>query len=575
MGNFELPIIGGTPINSKLSITINSTVIRDYIDNYSVEIQEEYDTENQFEAIDGTKYDMYKGSRRVLSINFNSMSSSQIQELFNAIKSKTDETTNRPIQEISYIDPKDGATTKTFYCSNLPSATYFESESDIYWKIPTVTFTEFNLDKTGGEGGEVYTIYKYKIEIGSMQFTEKEISKDISISMSVSANGFDVGQIASCSISGSVICKFNAIIHRNDKVKAYVKSVSVHEYNDEQGIHHRDETSLTDWQLINVWFLKTAEKTNANILTFSAMDCIAFLDNNYYINYERDAETGEIIPQTTTGHLAAIAEMVGTLANNLDNSIPFPRYCDDLQISPQNSNNARTFIQNAAASGATNYRQGLSPLNEDNLIIEAFQFGAEIYSINENECEEFSIGFMGENIDTIILYCGSVNELPNNIFPEMYKYYNIYIIGSVPTGQYPKQATTLEINAQLAPFSAAAEENNFQQLIGKNFGTEFSVNKVKMRRFINVGLRIKLPNISESYYLYATSINYSLTETGVFASISGSARDLSDSHYLGGMEKDMEQRIKIDENYNNVMVSKEGLFLIAPKEDGGNSGNGN
>ena len=174
---------------------------------------------------------------------------------------------------------------------------------------------------------------------------------------------------------------------------------------------------------------------------------------------------------------------------------------------------------------------------------------------------------MGEEIDTIILYCGSVNELPNNIFPEMYKYYNIYIIGSVPTGQYPKQATTLEINAQLAPFSAAAEQNNFQQLIGKNFGTEFSVSNVKMRYFIPVGTRIYLPNVSENYYTYATSINYSLTETGVFASISGSARDLSDNYYLGSMEKDMEQRIKIDEVYKNAVMSKNGFYLTAPKPE--------
>lgn len=549
-GTFELPIVGGTPIDSSLAITINGVIIRDYVDNYSVEIQEQYDTENQFEALDGTKYDMYLGSRRVLSINFNDMTSQQIQTLFGAIKSTMHENLHVPIQNISYIDPKDGAATRTFKCDSIPAATYFELNGDIFWKIPTITFTEFEIDKTGSEGGqEEITTYEYKIEIGSMSFTGSEISKDTNISMSVSSNGYDVGQLASCSISGAVYCKFATIIRRNDKVKAYVRT--------------KTGNAVGEWQLIHVWFLKTSERNNANILSFTALDAISFLDNNYHVTYELDSD-GYPVPQTVTGHLTAISEMVGTLAG--ETSVPIPKYCDELTISTTNSSNARSFVEAVSASGAVNLRQAIAT---DTIIFESFKFGETQYSISDSECDEFSMGAMGETINNVVLYCGSVSELPNVIYPTMYQDYDIYIIGSVPSGSYPVAKNTLEINAQLAGNSAEYSPTNFQNLLGVNFGTEFSVSNVKMRQFIPIGVRILLPNVSDNYYMYATSINYSLTENGVFASISGSARDISDSYYLGGMEKDMQNRIKIDAPYENVMVGKEGLFLIAPKPESG------
>lgn len=131
-----------------LSITINGTVIDTYLSKYNVEIQEVYNESGSFTAIDNTQHKAYLGDKRVLSVDFEPMSTEQINELFSAIKA------NREAITISYIDPQLGENTLTFTCSKLPAASYFESDDGIqFWQIPTVTFEEITaFSQSGGSG---------------------------------------------------------------------------------------------------------------------------------------------------------------------------------------------------------------------------------------------------------------------------------------------------------------------------------------------------------------------------------------------------------------------------------------
>lgn len=124
------------------AIKISDLVIDRYLDNYDVQIEEQFSAQG-FTAIDGTQVNSYLGDRRVLVVKFEPMSTAQINELFKAIKK------NRESIQIQFIDPQLGQVTKGFTCPSLPSATWFVSDDGRqFWTIPDVTFQE--TDKSAG-----------------------------------------------------------------------------------------------------------------------------------------------------------------------------------------------------------------------------------------------------------------------------------------------------------------------------------------------------------------------------------------------------------------------------------------
>jgi hypothetical protein len=141
-----------------LSIIINGVTIANFLDKYQVQIKEVFDTQSSFTAIDGTSNSVYLGDQRIIEVDFEPMSQSQMQTLFSAIKE------NRESIEITYVDPQLGETTKNFTCSNLPAATYFEAEKEyvynkeiksdnetvLFWTVPTITFEETEASWSSG-----------------------------------------------------------------------------------------------------------------------------------------------------------------------------------------------------------------------------------------------------------------------------------------------------------------------------------------------------------------------------------------------------------------------------------------
>jgi len=543
-----------------MQIIINGITITDYLDKYQCQINDEYDTSNSFEAIDGTKNEIYLGCRRTLQVDFEPMSTAQINELFSAIKQNQ----NRGIL-ITYIDPLDGLQTRTFKCDSLPTATYFEAdyvydenaqpasdEKILFWTLPTVTFIQKNLENMGGAAGLIQ--FEYRLYIDGFLFTSDRIGKDLSITNSISANGFSVGAIASCGITGKLLMLNESDVPRNNSEIVLQKRTKTIE---------QDTESYTDWFTIGIFYLKEIQITK-KIMSFSGLDSAAFLDNNYYINYQRD-DDGNIIPQSVSGHITAVSEMVANLINQ--QSYTIPRLCDDVVIQPTTQQNARTLIQKAAESGATNYRQKINYLeNDENVQLENFTMGANTFTLHSNQISDLSYGRKGEDIETIILYCGSTTKLPTHVYPTMYQEYNIYIIGTIAVGSYPKAANTLEVQTPYYPFSAAAGGGNFQNLLNVNFGTEFSVSTAKINEFIPIGSEIYFAdeNLGDLKF-YATSISYKLTVNGIFASISGTSRDVSDYFYVGGMQRQLMNKISLNSTYNNIYIDSSGVYLAAPK----------
>ena len=124
------------------TIKIGSLVIDKWLENYDAQIIEQFSSQG-FTAVDGTQVNTYLGDKRTLVVKFEPMSTPQINQLFTAIKS------NRASIPITYVDPKDGETTRYFTCPNLPSATWFVSDDGRqFWTIPSVTFQE--TDESAG-----------------------------------------------------------------------------------------------------------------------------------------------------------------------------------------------------------------------------------------------------------------------------------------------------------------------------------------------------------------------------------------------------------------------------------------
>lgn len=124
------------------TIKIGSLVIDKWLENYDAQIIEQFSSQG-FTAVDGTQVNTYLGDKRTLVVKFEPMSTPQINQLFTAIKS------SRASIPITYVDPKDGETTRYFTCPNLPSATWFVSDDGRqFWTIPSVTFQE--TDESAG-----------------------------------------------------------------------------------------------------------------------------------------------------------------------------------------------------------------------------------------------------------------------------------------------------------------------------------------------------------------------------------------------------------------------------------------
>lgn len=545
-----------------LTLTINGIVVDEYLKNYQCQINEVYDSEDSFQAIDGTTIESaYLGDRRILNVDFESMDTSQINELFNAIKQDRDNIA------ITYIDPQNGAETRYFTCPNLPAATYFEGQTTRgiykqYWNIPTIQFIEKDIDNSGAVGG---FNYDYKLLLSTEIYEANEISKDLKMSMALSCDGFDVGQLPCYSLQGTVILKGIDLPKRNDKVILYIRKK-----NDLSG-------EWGNWNPIHVWFLKDFSLYGSGkYLKFIAFDIMTFLDNNYLIDYQRDAD-GNPIPQYVGSHLSAVDSMLNIYANaNIYNSvvsnIQIPMSCDNVLLSANGNTNARNFVQNVASSSGYNYRQTLF---SESIEIESFEIGKELsdeYTIYDNERTILDYNFEGKNISAIIIYCGATTQLPCKIYPQISEDYNIYYYGTIPQDGYPKYSDTLEVQTPFYGISAESAQNIFSNLVGTNFGTQFSCNKIKVRTIVPIGSRIYFKDTmgtdefdNTKVFFYLTSANYSFTKNGIFASFSGSSKSPSDSMYLGSVQRELENKLGLNKTYKNVLIDNGGFYLAAPK----------
>ena len=78
--------------------------------------------------------------------------------------------------------------------------------------------------------------------------------------------------------------------------------------------------------------------------------------------------------------------------------------------------------------------------------------------------------------------------------------------------------------------------------------------------------RIRFTGENNEPYYYICSANYVLTKQGIYASVSGTARSISDYDYVGKTEKQLRGKLAMEYNYGGTVMTQDGIQLVETKE---------
>lgn len=495
----------------------NDLVVDKYLSNYSVNIIERYATNTNFTSISGKTMNRYLGDRRELSVNFEPMETNQINKLISTIKKYHN---NIPI---TYEDSQLGEVTKHFSCNNLPASTYFTSDDNRnFWTIPTVVFSE--TDESASEndtedGG--WDSWKYEISVGGQSYNDDEISNDTSISVSAGSSGFSVGQCCSSSISGSLLYKGGELSVKTNSI------LTLYCYKN------------GDLHLEYKWFVKTFTVEDKTIIHFSAMDAVAFIDNEYPME-------GDVGSQFTAAS-ATISELSGT---SIEISQPaFPHK----QIINQSGWSIRTLISYGSVYGAHNYT-GLVNL------VESGDTPLRIAIINSNMTIVFSkdnfstlsIGIRGPQIVQIRVSQADMED-PHLEEGMSYDDFGIYYLNN-------KTYLMSNVLKLVCPWveQDIKQVGGLKGLLNTSYGTEFNCDNIKVDEFYSPYTKINFEGVDNQVYaFYISNASYSLTSIGIFAQISGDTKSLSDFEYIGKTETQLKTKVALQMGYQNGFITQE------------------
>lgn len=509
-------------MDEMFSITIgenaNALTVDMYLDNYSVNIIERYATDMNFTAVSGKSMNKYLGDRRELLVNFEPMETKQINELFKTIKSYKN---NIPI---SYMDPEKGYITKRFSCNNLPVATYFISDDGRkFWTIPTVTFSETD-ESASEEDEDEGEKWHYEIVIGADTYNDDEISNDISISISAGSNGWSVGQCSSSTISGSLLFKgTEKPVKTNTLVTLYCRRYFYGQLTDE--LEYR-------------FFIKSYSVENKNIIHFSAVDIIAFVDNSYPME-------GNII-----SHIRAAEQVISELSG-VSVNIAYQTYGIENGDIKQTGWTIRTLLNYACVYGGNNY-YALANLKESGQVRIAFVDSLNAVYFSQDEYSPVTIGVYGATIEQIRV---SQTQMNDPFLEEGMTYEDFGIYYLAPTN---KKSNVLDL---VCPWV----KENIRQVgglaskIGQSYGIEFNCESIKVNEFYPPYTMVKFEGVNPegNGVFYISNASYKLTKLGIFASISGDTKSLSDFEYVGKTETELKTKVALQMGYQHGFISAE------------------
>lgn len=506
------------------AITIGDNLVVDkYLDNYSVNIIERYATNTNFTSISGKSMNKYLGDRRELSVNFEPMETFQLNELIKAIKKHKNDI------PIGYNDPQFGDITKRFSCNNLPAATYFVSDDNRkFWTIPTVVFSETDESASENDEDDGGEKWHYRIEIAGTTYNDDEISNNTSVSVSAGSSGFSVGECCSSTITGSLLYKGGELSVKKNTVLTL--------YCDKE---FAGETVKT---LKYKWFIKSFNVENKTIINFSAVDAMAFVDNDYPMENGARISSHITAAQTTISELAQATITIGQ-----------PAYSEYFEIINQSGWSVRTLLNYASVYSAVNYA-ALFNINKnsssDNFVIFAIDTSTTS-NISQDNYSSLAVGIIGAEIEQIRV---SQSDMQDPILEEGMSYddFGIYYLSETN-----KKANVLNL---VCPWVEESIKHigGLVGKIGASYGTEFSCDNVKMEEFYPPYTKLNFEGFDEdTYTFYISNASYKLTTIGIYASVSGDTKSLSDFEYIGKTETELKTKVALNMGYRSGFISQE------------------
>lgn len=375
--------------------------------------------------------------------------------------------------------------------------------------------------------------------------------------MNCAGNGFSVGNLATVTISGTVPYK-NNLVSRNSPILLYVTPPG--------------EQSET---LIYVWFMKDYTVYDNSSITFTGVDVMAFVSNNYAINaqwlYNSSGEITGLTYDTIGTQFQTAATTLGTLSGitvtinpNSSDTVKGANQGDF-----QTSWSIKALLEASAKFDAVNYYTSYTSVSTATLV--------KVASASQviTECAPLSVGGLNPTINRVTVSASDSKDIKYDyhgqqaataagtmtIVTPFIKMYNRQ--GSIRPAPDEPYETQFQVPIEIEP-------TNCDDLVDDKFGEVFSCQKVfvGMSEFLTPMAWMYFPGVQDHRFCL-NHAQYQLTTMGIYASVSGGSRNISDYEYVGTTEKRIRNKIDLDQSYGEIIMTREGLCLtptIPPRE---------
>lgn len=364
-----------------------------------------------------------------------------------------------------------------------------------------------------------------------MRYGNDEISDDLSISVSGS-EGFVIGQCTSCSISGTLPYKHNTLA-RNGLITLYRKI---------------DDDNL---QIIYQWYLTSYTTDGKTEISFSGNDVMAYTENSYLAELPESMKPSSAVSKISIGGQIQTAEEIISRLTNSEITIDMPN-SSGYQTDYSSDWSIRQLLGYAAVWSAKNYSVKILGYAEASITLS----GTTYFSVSKDDFSKIDMGLEGNNIN-----CVKIGRT-DNFDPAMrsgqtLEDYWIYTFGG-STAPTPSGTMTI-----VCPYvdDTVKQNSAISSLVGHNTGTEFSCENVHTDEILPAYTQIDFEGYTQTFYL--ANATYKLTPMGIFASMSGGTKSLSDFEFVGATEKSLKSKVAINTDYGNVRISYSGGLLVS------------
>jgi hypothetical protein len=285
---------------------------------------------------------------------------------------------------------------------------------------------------------------------------------------------------------------------------------------------------------------------------------MAFTNNEYSIS------TGDTIGTQFTTAMAVMNSLTSAQI-----TIERPNFADVSAVvyDTQSKWTIKSLMESAAKLDCANY---YTTCTEYTMTLKK-NYGDVIGIVNSDDYAPLSKGFSQVPINFVRLFQTDMEiPTPNIAEGETLADYGIFEV-TVGSGQ-PTIASTMKIVSPLIQVEYTQQGSTYipipnidtsyfsTMFNGKTFGTEFSCSTVKTpnNSFMAPMSRITFgSDLVTEYYL--CNADYFLTTAGIYASISGTGKPLSDYEYVGETAVSIRKKVELEHNYNGSYITADGI----------------